>query len=62
MYLQDLLEYRKKLRVLKVRTLDESVKTMFVDDSVPVGQLMVTICSRMSKTLTFIDCIPLDSI
>lgn len=47
---QDLLEYKKKLRVLRVRTLDESVKAMYVDDSVPVGQLMITICSRMGIT------------
>ena len=49
LYLQDLLEYKKKQRVLRVKTMDDSVKTMYVDDSLPVAQLMVTICSKMGK-------------
>ncbi|ESO89699.1 hypothetical protein LOTGIDRAFT_218488 [Lottia gigantea] len=46
----DLLEYRKKHRILKVRTLDGALKTLQVDDSHTVGGLMVTICTRMGIT------------
>jgi hypothetical protein len=46
---QDLLEYKKKQRVLRVRTMDGSVKTLHVDDSHIVGQLMITICSKIGK-------------
>ncbi|XP_064596457.1 talin-1-like [Liolophura sinensis] len=46
----DLLEYKKKHRILRVRTLDGTVKTMQVDDSHSVGQLMVTICSKLGIT------------
>ncbi|XP_041355319.1 talin-2-like [Gigantopelta aegis] len=46
----DLLEYKKKHRILKVRTLDGALKTLQVDDSHTVGQLMVTICTKMGIT------------
>ncbi|XP_055955771.1 talin-2-like isoform X4 [Patella vulgata] len=46
----DLLEYKKKHRILKVRTLDGALKTLQVDDSHTVGGLMVTICTRMGIT------------
>ncbi|XP_067653820.1 talin-1-like isoform X2 [Haliotis asinina] len=46
----DLLEYKKKQRILKVRTLDGALKTLQVDDSHTVGQLMITICTRMGIT------------
>ncbi|KHJ45469.1 I/LWEQ domain protein [Trichuris suis] len=46
----DLLEYKKKLRTLKVRMLDGTVKTLMVDDSLPVGQLMIVICARIGIT------------
>ena len=51
-WLQDLLEYKSKLRKLRIKTMDEMVKTMYVDDSLPVSQLMVTICSKMCECLT----------
>lgn len=38
------------MRTLKVRTLDGAVKTMIVDDSQPVGQLMVVICTRIGTS------------
>jgi talin len=42
------LEYKNKIRQLRVRTLDGgAVKTMHVDESQPVSQLMVVICSKM---------------
>ncbi|XP_050730859.1 talin-2-like isoform X3 [Eriocheir sinensis] len=44
---QDVVEYRRKVRTLKVRMLDESVKTLLVDDSQPVSQLMVVICTKI---------------
>ncbi|KAI6238292.1 BMA-TLN-1, isoform b [Aphelenchoides fujianensis] len=44
----DTLEYKKKIRQLRVRTLDGgTVKTIFVDESQPVSQLMITVCSKM---------------
>lgn len=46
----DLVEYKKKHRILKVRTLDDTIKTLQVDDSCPIGMLMVTICTRLGIT------------
>ncbi|XP_013776088.1 talin-2-like [Limulus polyphemus] len=46
----DLLEYKKKTRTLRVRMLDESVKTLRVDDSQPVANLMVVICTKIGIT------------
>ncbi len=46
----DLLEYRRKLRTLRVRMLDGAVKTILVDDSQPVSQLMVVICTKIGLT------------
>jgi len=43
----DILEYRQKQRALRIRTLDASIKTVMIDDSHNVGQLMVTICTRL---------------
>lgn len=47
---QDILEYRRKLRQLRVRMLDGAVKTILVDDSQPVTQLMVVICTKIGIT------------
>ncbi|OXU28323.1 hypothetical protein TSAR_002155 [Trichomalopsis sarcophagae] len=46
----DLLEYKKKMRTLKVRMLDGTLKTVLVDDSQPVANLMVVICTRIGIT------------
>ncbi len=46
----DVLEYRRKLRTLRVRMLDGAVKTILVDDSQPVLQLMVVICTKIGIT------------
>ncbi|VVC41903.1 FERM conserved site,Vinculin/alpha-catenin,PH domain-like,IRS-type PTB domain,Talin, central,Ubiquitin- [Cinara cedri] len=46
----DLLEYRKKLRTLKVHMLDGTLKTLLVDDSQPVANLMVVICTKIGIT------------
>ncbi|TKR83176.1 hypothetical protein L596_016806 [Steinernema carpocapsae] len=43
----DTVEYKKKIRPLKVQTLDKSIKTLYVDESQPVGELMTTICSKI---------------
>ncbi|XP_020949993.1 talin-2 isoform X5 [Sus scrofa] len=47
----DILEYKKKQRPQKIRMLDGSVKTVMVDDSKTVGELLVTICSRIVNWL-----------
>ncbi|XP_057660933.1 talin-1 isoform X1 [Diorhabda carinulata] len=46
----DTLEYRKKLRPLRVKMLDGSVKTMMVDDSQIIANLMVVICTKLGIT------------
>ncbi|KAE9419292.1 hypothetical protein Angca_004463, partial [Angiostrongylus cantonensis] len=44
---QDTVEYRRKIRLLKVRMLDGSVKTIPIDESHPLGQLMVGVCTKI---------------
>ncbi|XP_049329638.1 talin-2a [Astyanax mexicanus] len=46
----DVLEYRRKQRPQKVKMLDGAVKTVMVDDSKTVGELLLTICSRIGIT------------
>lgn len=48
-FLQDTLEYKKKQRPLKIRMLDGTVKTVMVDDSKIVTDLLMTICARIGK-------------
>ncbi|TPX64716.1 hypothetical protein CcCBS67573_g08329 [Chytriomyces confervae] len=43
----DLLQFRKKHCPLKVKTLDESVKTVLVDESLNVGKLVLAVCERL---------------
>jgi talin len=45
---KDTLEYKKKHRPLKVKLLDETVKTMIVDDSMSVEQLVEIIGKKMN--------------
>jgi len=47
------------MRQLKVRMLDGTVKTMLVDDSQPVTNLMVVICTKIGMYLDLFT--PLDS-
>ncbi|CAH1114601.1 unnamed protein product [Psylliodes chrysocephalus] len=46
----DTIEYRKKLRTLRVKMLDGAVKTMMVDDSQIIANLMVVICTKLGIT------------
>ncbi|XP_069480588.1 talin-2 isoform X7 [Ambystoma mexicanum] len=46
----DILEYKKKQRPQKIRMLDGAAKTIMVDDSKTIGELLVTICSRIGIT------------
>ncbi|CAH0404281.1 unnamed protein product [Chilo suppressalis] len=46
----DVLEYNKKTRNLRVRMLDGTVKTLLVDDSQIVANLMVVICTKIGIT------------
>ncbi|XP_069621700.1 talin-2 isoform X2 [Ranitomeya imitator] len=46
----DVLEYKKKQRPQKIRMLDGAAKMIMVDDSKTVGELLVTICSRIGIT------------
>lgn len=45
------MEYRKKQRPLKIRMLDGTVKTIMVDDSKTVTDMLMTICARIGKGL-----------
>jgi len=40
------MEYKNKYRSLKIRLLDGTVKTILIDDSLIVQQLMVYICTK----------------
>ncbi|RXM97133.1 Talin-1 [Acipenser ruthenus] len=46
----DTLDYKKKHRPLKIRMLDGTVKTVMVDDSKIVGDMLMTICARIGIT------------
>lgn len=46
----DTIYFKRKLRILKVRTLDGTVKTLQVDDSQTTGNLMVVICTKLGIT------------
>lgn len=46
----DLLEYRKKVRSLKVSTLDGTLKTLMIDDTQPVANIMAIICAKLGIT------------
>lgn len=50
-HLQDILEYKKKQRPQKIKMLDGAIKTIMVDDSKTVGELLVTICSRIGMSI-----------
>jgi hypothetical protein len=45
-FVQDEIEYRTRYRPLKIRLLDGTVKTILIDDSLIVAQLMVYICTK----------------
>ncbi|EFO84615.1 hypothetical protein CRE_03910 [Caenorhabditis remanei] len=44
---KDEIDYKKKIRYLKVRMLDGAVKTISVDESQQVSQLMLTVCDKI---------------
>lgn len=46
---QDTMEYKKKQRPLKIRMLDGTVKTVMVDDSKTVTDILMTICARIGE-------------
>ncbi|XP_070547100.1 talin-1-like isoform X3 [Ptychodera flava] len=46
----DLLEYKKKMRPLRAKMLDGAIKTVMIDDSHIVSQIVITICARLGVT------------
>ncbi|XP_071498741.1 talin-1-like [Diadema antillarum] len=46
----DVLEYRKKIRPLRIKMLDGSAKTLLIDDSNTVSQMLITICTKVGVT------------
>ncbi|NWH33687.1 TLN1 protein, partial [Chloropsis hardwickii] len=46
----DTMQYKKKQRPLKIRMLDGTVKTVMVDDSKTVTDMLMTICARIGIT------------
>lgn len=47
----DLLEYRKKIRMTKIKLPDNSLKTVIIDESLPVHSLTDMICKKISNSL-----------
>ena len=45
----DILQYRNKIRPLRIRTLDDSVKTLMIDESQTVAELTKTVCTKIGK-------------
>lgn len=43
----DVLDFRKKHRILKVKTLDDSIKAILVDDSQPMSSMVQVVCQRI---------------
>jgi talin len=43
----DVLEFRKKHRILKVKTLDANVKNILVDESTSIKSIVEVICQRI---------------
>ncbi|XP_073240951.1 talin-like [Porites lutea] len=46
----DMLEYKTKVRHLKIKFMDGSVKTLQIDDSHNVGQILDSVCMKMGIT------------
>lgn len=49
----DILEFRKKHRILKVKTLDGSIKAILVDESQPVNLIVEVVCQRIGNVLSY---------
>lgn len=45
-FFKDHVEYKSRYRPLKIRLLDGTIKTILIDDSLIVAQLMVYICTK----------------
>ena len=43
----DMLQYKSKFRLLRVKTLDDSVKTLQIDESQTVTELVKAVCARI---------------
>lgn len=56
---QDTLEYKKKQRPLKIRMLDGTVKTVMVDDSKIVSDMLMTICARIGQLSLHLHSLPI---
>ena len=49
----DMLQYRKKLRPIRIKTLDGSMMALLVDDSQTVAELIKAVGARIGKTDSF---------
>jgi talin len=45
----DTIEYKKKHRPLRIQTLDGTTKTVIVDESLPVLNLVTVVCEKFGK-------------
>jgi talin len=43
----DMLQYKNKFRLLRVKTLDDSVKTLQIDESQTVTELVKEVCAKI---------------
>ena len=46
---QDDVKFRNRMRKLKIKLLDNSIKSVLVDESLPVEMLMPSICEKIGK-------------
>lgn len=49
----DVLEFRKKHRILKVKTLDDNVKNILVDESTNIKAIVEAICTRIGIIILY---------
>jgi talin len=47
----DVLEFKKKHRILKVKTLDGNIKNILVDDSTAIKAIVDVVCMRIGNLL-----------
>lgn len=43
----DTLHYKSKIRMLRVRTLDDSVRTLLIDESQTVAEIIKAVCAKI---------------
>lgn len=47
--LQSVLQYGSKLRMIRVLTLDQTLRTLLVDESLPLADITRNVCAKIGK-------------